>query len=485
MPGRRSPLVSVLLVAFSAFAFSSNLDELRHDTDSLAGSIYTGPSMSTLRELTDGIGGRLTGSPAYNRAADWAAAKFRSYGLQNVHLEPFSMPNGWQRGSASGQIVTPIARPLHIESLGWSPSTPSGGVKGEVFVVTDIHTDKLKAQASQMKGKIVFIDATKAFAGGFAKVFAFIKPAWEVWKEAGVLGVLYPDRESNNVLNAHDLGWGGDLSLLPGAEIGLEDSKLIRRLLEQGSVTVSFTLDNRTSGPMQVNNVIAEIRGSELPNEWLLVGAHLDSWDFGTGAQDNGAGTASVLEVARAIASMGKKPRRTIRFALWGGEEQGLLGSYAYAKTHADDLKSCIAVLNTDNGSGHPKGWKVEGRKDLEAALQPISDNLLKDISGGGISQETTFDTDHGPFMLYGVPALDLWVDMNPYMEVHHKSSDTVDKVDPLDFKAGSAILAVTTYVIAQNPQPIAPHIDHAAVGEILKKAELDELLQAVGVWQP
>ena len=112
-------------------------------------------------------------------------------------------------------IVSPTSRPLHIESLGWSPSTPPGGIKGEVFVVTDIHTDKLKEQASQMKGKVVFIDTSKAFAGGFAKVFAFIKPAWQVWKDAGVLGVLYPDRESNNVLNAHDLGWGGDLSLLP------------------------------------------------------------------------------------------------------------------------------------------------------------------------------------------------------------------------------------------------------------------------------
>jgi len=250
-------------------------------------------------------------------------------------------------------------------------------------------------------------------------------------------------------------------------------------------VTVAFTLDNKTSGPIQVNNVIAEIRGSEVPNEWVLVGAHLDSWDFGTGAQDNGTGTASVLEVARSIAALGKPPRRTIRFALWGGEEQGLVGSYAYAKAHADDLKNCVAVLNTDNGAGHPKGWKVEGRPDLQQALKPISDTFLKDISGGGISLETTFDTDHGPFMLYGVPALDLWVDMKPYMEVHHKSSDTIDKVDPLDFKAGTAIVAVTAYVIAQDSKPIASHIDHAAVAEILKKAELDDLLKTLGVWEP
>jgi len=482
---QRSFCICALFTLVTVFAFSANLTDLKPATDAVAASVYTGPSMTTLSELTDTVGGRLTGSPAYNRAADWAIAKFRNYGLQNVHLEPFAFPNGWQRGSASGQFLTPVVRPLHIESLGWSPSTPTCGLKGEIVVVSDLHGDKLKEQASQFKGRIVLIDASKAFAGGFAKAFALIKPAWAAWKEAGALGVLLPDRENNNVLNAHDLGWGGDLTPLPGGEIGMEDASLMLRLLEKGSVTVAFTLDNKTSGPIQVNNVIGEIRGSEVPNEWVLVGAHLDSWDFGTGAQDNGTGTASVLEVARSIAALGKPPRRTIRFALWGGEEQGLVGSYAYAKAHADDLKNCVAVLNTDNGAGHPKGWKVEGRPDLQQALKPISDTFLKDISGGGISLETTFDTDHGPFMLYGVPALDLWVDMKPYMDVHHKSSDTIDKVDPLDFKAGTAIVAVTAYVIAQDSKPIASHIDHAAVAEILKKAELEDLLKTLGVWEP
>jgi Zn-dependent M28 family amino/carboxypeptidase len=231
--------------------------------------------------------------------------------------------------------------------------------------------------------------------------------------------------------------------------------------------------------------VVAEIRGSENPDEWILIGAHLDSWDFGTGAQDNGTGTVSVLEVARALMTLGKAPRRSVRFALWGGEEQGLLGSYAYAQAHKSEMNNCVAVLNTDNGAGHPKGWKVEGRKDLKAAMQPWSEGLLKDLSGGDLSLEMTFDTDHGPFLLQGVPALDLWVDMSKYMEVHHKSSDTIDKVDMLDFKAGEAIVAVTAYAVAQSAKPIAPHIDHKAVGEILKDAKLDELLEHVGIWKP
>jgi hypothetical protein len=174
-----------------------------------------------------------------------------------------------------------------------------------------------------------------------------------------------------------------------------------------------------------------------------------------------------------------------VRFALWGGEEQGLLGSYAYAQSHKSELSHCVAVLNTDNGSGHPKGWKVEGRKDLRDAMQPWSDGLLKDLSGGELSLETTYDTDHGPFLLEGVPALDLWVDLSTYFDIHHKASDTIDKVDQLDFKGGEAIVAVTAYAMAQTEKPIAPHIDHRAVAEILKDAKLDEFLEHVGVWRP
>jgi Zn-dependent M28 family amino/carboxypeptidase len=272
---------------------------------------------------------------------------------------------------------------------------------------------------------------------------------------------------------------------MPGAQIGMEDFQLIRRSLEHGPVAMQFELQNTTTGPIQVNNVVAEIRGNELPDEWIIIGAHLDSWDYGSGAQDNGTGSVMVLDVARAIAAMGKPPRRSIRFALWGGEEQGLLGSYAYTQAHLNEMSKCVAVLNTDNGAGHPKGWKVESRKDVKDALQPISDELLKDISGGALSLETTYDTDHGPFMLQGVPALDLWVDMSHYGEVHHKSSDTYDKVDPIDLKAGAAIVAVTAWAIAEDPKPIASHLDHAAVAEILKKADLDKLLTYVGQWKP
>jgi len=223
--------------------------------------------------------------------------------------------------------------------------------------------------------------------------------------------------------------------------------------------------------------------GRDSAAEWLIIGAHLDSWDYGTGAQDNGSGAAMVLEAARAIAAMPQPPRRTIRFALWGGEEQGLLGSAAYVRAHQAEMAGCVAVLNTDNGAGHPKGWKVEGRKDVEDAMRDISKSLLADLSGGGLSQEASFDTDHGHFMLEGVPALDLWVEMEGYGKIHHKASDTIDKVNAHSLALGTAIVAVTAYAIAEREQRLAPRLERAAVGNLVKKTNLEGFLKAVGVW--
>ena len=481
---RRAVALSVWW-AIPVLLWAQQPSEMKPVTDRLAASIYNGPSMATLGELSDTIGGRLTGSPAYVRSTEWAAAKFRIYGIENVKLEPFTIPAGWQRGSAIGAMLTPLPRLLHVASLGWAPSTPAGGVRGSVVVVADVSPDVLKSREDELRGKIVFLDTSKIYADGYGKALPKLEAAWLAFQKWGVLAVLTPDREKNNVLNAHDALWGAKLLPVPGAEIGMEDAKLIQRELERGPVTIQLTIDNKTSGETMVNNVVAEIRGSERPDEWILIGAHLDSWDFGTGAQDNGTGAVSVLEVGRALMSLGKAPRRSIRLALWGGEEEGLLGSYAYTQAHTRELNKCVAALNTDNGAGHPKGWKVEGREDLKKAMQPWSDGLLKDLNGGDLSLDVTYDTDHGPFVLQGIPALDLSVDMAHYMEIHHKSSDTLDKVDVLDFKGGEAIVAVTAYAIAQSETTIAPHIDHTAVAEILKKAKLEELLEHVGVWKP
>jgi carboxypeptidase Q len=481
-------LLTLLFTLASHSLFAQQPSELQPAAARIAGSILVGGhTMEYERGLADGFGGRLTGSPAYSRAAEWAAAQFKAAGIKNVKLEPFTIPNGWERGWATGRIVSPVERRLSVESLGWTPSTPAGGVKGEIVFVSDISAQGIKSQADKIKGHIVYLDLEGIFASAGDSQWGTISrllASYPLMKDAGAIAVLWPDSSANNTLNAHSPSWDARVIDLPAAQIGMEDAKFIKRLMEKGPVTIEFNYQNRITGPTQVNNVIAEIPGREKPDEWVIIGAHLDSWDYGTGAQDNGSGIAMVMEAARAIAALGTPPRRSIRFALWGGEEQGLLGSTAYVRAHASEMGKCVAALNTDNGAGHPKGWKVEGRSDLENALRPISTALLADLSADGISQQISFDTDHGPFMLEGVPSLDLWVDMSKYGEVHHKSSDTIDKINAHNLADGAAVVAVTAYVIAERAEPIAPRLDRTATAEILKKAKLDAFLTDIGAWK-
>lgn len=496
MKSKRNQLLSLLLLlALCAHALAQTTparkpsDEVRRASAALAGSVLVGGrSWNYLKELADGFGGRLSGSPAYERSAEWAARQFRAAGLKEVRLEEWRMESTWQRSTeARGRIVSPVERRLSVEPLGWSPSTPAGGVRGEVILVSDITPEAIRARAALIKGKVVVLDVGRLFAQNVWKAYQLIIASQALFKEAGAAALVLPGRVPNNAHSATSLNWGSTLAPLPEAQFGMEDAKLIERLLTEQparAVTVEFAYENQTTARTTTHNVVAEIRGRERPDEWVIIGAHLDSWDFGTGAQDNGSGVAQVLEAARAIAAMPRPPRRSIRFALWGGEEQGLLGSEAYARAHAAELKSCVAALNTDNGAGHPKGWKYEGREDVRAALEPLGE-LLSGIGGEELSPETTFDTDHGHFMLAGVPALDMLVDMTHYEEVHHKASDTLDKVDAHDLAAGAAVLAVTAYAIAEQPEPFAPRLDHKAVGEILKNAGLDEFLPTVGVWRP
>jgi hypothetical protein len=493
MKTRRTPFASLLvLLALCAQAFAQvpaggPSAEAREAASRLAGAVLVGGRATEyLKGLTDGFGGRLTGSPAFEASARWAAEQFRAAGIKDVRLEEWPVESAWQRGEARGRILAPVERRLYVESLGWSPSTPPGGVRGEVVVVGDVSPEGIRAQAAQVKGRVVMFQLSKIFAQGIWKGFAQLMRSQQLLKEAGAVALIFPEGTANNVHSAVSLNWGSNLSPLPAAEVGSEDARLIMRLLSEQParpVSVEFAFENRTTGRALTHNVVAEIRGRERPDEWVIVGAHLDSWDFGTGAQDNGAGVAQVLEAARAIAA-GSAPRRSIRFALWGGEEQGLLGSEAYARAHAAELRSCVAALNTDNGAGHPKGWKYEGREDVRQALQPLG-ALLAGLGGEGLSEEMTFDTDHGHFFLAGVPALDLWVDMTHYGDVHHKPSDTFDKVNGHDLAAGAAVVAVTAYAIADAPAPFAPHADRKTVGEILKKSGVDELLAAVGLWKP
>ncbi|HET7696540.1 MAG TPA: M20/M25/M40 family metallo-hydrolase [Vicinamibacterales bacterium] len=482
----RSGLTHALVLAAVAAALVRGQQTVNppNDLNRISSTVLRGQSMELLRELTDDIGARLVGSPAYDRAAQWAATRLREAGLTNIRFEEFTLPDTWQRGSARARLIAPVERALRIGSVGWGPSTPPGGIRGDVILVSDLSAATIRSQSAQLKHRIVLVDLEKALPSDQPLAFARLRNAYALLKDLGAQAVLLPHRVANNVAGWVDTGNArGTVLPLPVGDIGLEDNLLLRRHLARGPVTIEAEWRNEVSGPTQVSNLVAEITGRELPHEWVLLGAHLDSWDLGTGAQDNGTGVVMVLEAARAIASLDKPPRRSIRFALWAAEEPGPPGSAMFIKRHANDLQNCIAVLNTDNGAGRPRGWYVNGRNDLRAAMRPISARL-RDLRADGLSMDASCGSDECPFLLEGIPALKLWVDTTQYRQVHHQASDTFDKVDATSFRAGGAVVAMTTYTIANQPSRLAPHIGQDTVRQILRTAKLDvELMYSL--WKP
>lgn len=452
--------------------------ELVATSRALAGEIVAGgSSFETLRELADGIGPRLSGSEGYERAVQWAIDHFRRAGVDDVHVEPVTLAHGWQRGTASAELVAPQRRALHVTAFGWSPPTPAGGLRAPVVALRDI-TDAAIAEAG-VRGAIVLLD--RAVLTGPAPFQrngpedyarqARYERLDRILAAAGARAALVFAKTPNQVLRTSDPESGGVALALPMGSIGHEDGLLLRRRLELGAATVELHFETVISGPVTIPNVIAQIRGRELPDEVVMLGAHLDSWDLGTGAQDNGSGCAEVLEVARAIAALPRHPRRTLRFALWASEEQGLNGSVAYVRAHAGEMKQIVAYLNSDTGAGRPTGWSVNGREDVAAAIAPLTP-LLRALSGTTITNDLSFDTDTGPFLVAGVPVLELGVVEDEYDTlVHHKPADTLDKVDPRDLAAGAAVLAITAHALAEVPQRPLARLGRNGVQAILRHA--------------
>ncbi|MBD0325594.1 MAG: hypothetical protein ICV68_04145, partial [Pyrinomonadaceae bacterium] len=279
---RRMLLIAVLVLSFAPgrAALAQQAGDIRQTTGRIAGSVFIGgSSMDYLKVLSDQFGGRLTGSAAYNDSAQWAAAQFRAMGIKNVKLETFTIAHGWERGRASAAMLTPLKRTLALESLGWTPSTPAGGIKGAIILLDDVAPDKIKEKAREIQGKIVMLDLSKVFAKGFADAFGPFMASFQRLKDAGAIAVLLPDSTPNNVLNAFSPLWGTEVPPLPVAQIGREDAQFIQRYLErnigrnaENPLTVEFQYENKVTGPMEVSNVIAEIPGREKPDEWVIVG---------------------------------------------------------------------------------------------------------------------------------------------------------------------------------------------------------------------
>lgn len=423
------------------------------------------------RVLADDIGPRLTGSENYDKAVDYAVSEFKEMGLSNVHRDPWEINATWEPEVwATASFIKPHPQRLHLEADGWSPSTPPGGVRGNLYYLPKFSADTIKADAAQIKDAVVLVDGD-TFRASDPLLIGKALDDLALLAAEGPRGLLLGVGGTNNVPSMYGLTCcNGTIAPLPVANVGMEDTLLLRRLLAREPVEVEFSFTNRIRKHVKVDDVVAEIPGTDANGEYIVIGAHLDSWQLGTGAEDNGTGAASVLAIAQAMKAAGIQPRRTVRFILFGGEEEDLLGSIAYVRQHLADMDKCAGVFVTDTGSEAPKGWYVFGREDEKQALAPIKPLL----SALGAAETTdagrfTFDTDNGPFLIHGVPTFVLWTPLDKYFDLHHKPSDTFDKVNQRDLNLGVAVVGVTALAVADAPAML-PHLNADQLEEQLKQ---------------
>jgi carboxypeptidase Q len=435
---------------------------------------------SNLEYLSDMIGQRLTGSDNLKKASDWTREKFAGYGLANAHLEPWTIAHSWTRGTASGRIVSPAEHPLSIASFGWTAGT-DGAVRGPVVYVKGQSMEEVEKYKGKLKGAIVITTeplllpppdepAPNPMLIPYGDSFLLVAPSrpgqapvqWNAayrqfilarnafFMEEGVLAGLVDSGKPDALLNMTGLG-GRKYNIAPmaAAFITSENYSLIWRLMKRGPVEVELDIKNKSSEqPVEVYNTIAEIRGSEKPDEVVILGAHIDSWDLGTGTTDNGTGSMVVLEAARALQKLGLQPKRTIRFALFSGEEQGLNGSRAYVAAHQAELPKISAALIHDIGTGRVISISLmRNYQDREVMEKVVAGLGLLELS-----QRWMTGSDHASFDEAGVPGFYGIQEPAQYFETHHSQADTYDQAQEPGLVEGAQVMAVTAFNIAQLP---------------------------------
>jgi len=401
-------------------------------------------AMPRLAELADGVGARLSGSPALARAVSWSARVLRADGHANVRVEPVLVPH-WERGEERLDLLAPVARPLAMLGLGGSVGTPP--IEAPVTVVHSF--DELTPAVA---GTIVLFCVPPApgdSAGSHYGKTARYRAAGPSRAAAlGAVAVLVRSITVRSLYTPHtgSLTYDEASPRIPAAAITIEDADWIDRLAARGvPVRVRLEMGARTLPDAETHNVIAEIVGSENPEEIVVVGGHLDSWDVGQGAQDDGAGIVHTIETLRLIRALGLKPRRTVRAVLFANEENGLRGATAYAAAHAAECH--VAALESDLGSGRPLTWSATGSPYDLAWLRRLAAHVGLPVEGSGSG------ADISPLERAGVLCVGLRPDLEAYFGVHHTHADTLDKVDPALLREGTAVVAGLVWLLANEPR--------------------------------
>jgi Zn-dependent M28 family amino/carboxypeptidase len=462
----------------------------------IAAALEKSPLQENLRRLTDEVGGRVPGTPAFQHAVQWGMQAFTAAGADSVHTESFEIPNSWAEGATEFTATTAyqvsassvgggtVLTHFHVRSVSvaWAPALAP--VKHVPIVDVGEGTADDFKKAGDISGKVILVHTVvlKTWADLFAE-YQNAPPIIDLAVKGKASAVAFMATREHDILYRHTNAGAGEIDKLPMVIVAREDGERVARLLAAGNkVWADLSIPNQLGGPIKTSNVIAEIKGSELPDEFVIIGAHLDSWELGTGALDNGCNAALVVDALRAIKASGVKPRRSIRFVLFSGEEEGLMGSRAYAFAHRAELDKAAGVIIYDSGIGKTTGFAIGGRNDYllraKQLIAPLEQFGVKDVK-----LDMEWGTDHFDFMLEGVPTFVADQDEANYLENYHAVSDTYDKVDFPQLKKHVAEAAALGIELANLPEKIGPRLTHAQIHQTILETHSEELFKSFGLW--
>lgn len=489
-------LLFVCIFSFVCLAANPAADQ-NEVNQVIQAALQPSPLQENLRRLTDEIGGRVPGTPAMQHAVQWGMQAFTAAGADLVHSEGFEIPHSWAEGatemtattahlvsstSVGGGTVLSSFR-VHAVSIAWAPAlTP---VRHVPLVDVGEGTEPDFQKAGDVAGKILLVHTTvlNTWDDLFAE-YAKAPPIIDLAVKAHAKAIAFMATREHDILYRHTNSGAGEIDRLPMVIVAREDGERIARLLAAGNlVWGDLSIPNQIGGPIRSSNVIAELRGSEKPDEFVILGAHLDSWELGTGALDDGCNAALVIDALRAIKASGVTLRRSIRFILFSGEEEGLLGSRAYAFNHRSELDRAAGVIIYDSGTGKTTAFSVGGRKDIllttKLLIAPLAQFDVKDVK-----PDMEWGMDHFDFMLEGVPTFVADQEEANYLENYHAISDTYDKVDFAQLKKHVAEAAALSFELANLPQKIGPRLTHDEIEQTMRETNSVDMLKADGIWE-
>lgn len=456
--GATTTTPAVLLLACSLFFVGcADKSDTGHatgreaDADRLIEAALADSSMfERLAYVTDTYGPRLSGSKALEDAIDWILAEMAADGLENVAGEPVMVPH-WVRGDESLALVEPRSATLQILGLGGSVGTPPEGIEADVLVVDSF--EELESRASEAVDKIVLFNA--AFTS-YGRTVAYRRDGAVAASRHGAVASLVRTVGSASMYTPHtgSMQYEEGVVRIPSAAVTIEDALMMRRMQDRGQrVRVRLRMEAATLPDVQSRNIVGELRGSEFPDEVIVMGGHIDSWDVGTGAMDDAGGCLAAWQALLVMKRLDMTPRRTIRVVCWTNEENGLRGGTGYAEAHREEVENIVLAIESDAGVFAPVGFGFGGTDEAYAMVEPIG-RLLEGIGAGEIRQGGG-GADIGPLMALGVPGMGLNVDGTRYFHYHHSNADTIDKLDADEFNRCVAALAVMSWAVAQMDEPL------------------------------